>query len=318
MARNRMIRPEFWSDEKIGSLSFMERLLFIGMWNFADDEGLIKANAVYLKGRIFPYDNIETEEIVEALNRFEKLKMIYTYGKNNQKYAWIIKFRVYQRIDKPQNPQHPLPRSENYQSYGEAIYYRDGFICHLCGCETDHKAKKTLPNSNAPSIDHIIPKSKGGDDRPSNLKTACITCNRARGNAEIKKALAKTHGKIAERSKNAPGTLPPKRKEVKRKEVKRKEVKRNRCNSPADPPGPSPGEAGPGDDHAVLKAFLKEHAEPSCPDCKGEGWSYKHSEILKKDVAVQCKCTGDAAMTAEDIKRIREKLKNEAANQKGT
>lgn len=39
MARIRTIKPAFWTDEKIQNLSNDAALLFIGIWNFADDFG---------------------------------------------------------------------------------------------------------------------------------------------------------------------------------------------------------------------------------------------------------------------------------------
>ena len=36
MARNRMIKPEFWSSETLMSISRDARLTFIGIWNFCD------------------------------------------------------------------------------------------------------------------------------------------------------------------------------------------------------------------------------------------------------------------------------------------
>ena len=38
--RRRVIDPAFWSDSKITELSFNARLLYIGLWQYADDEGL--------------------------------------------------------------------------------------------------------------------------------------------------------------------------------------------------------------------------------------------------------------------------------------
>ena len=35
MARNRMIKPEFWEDPKVALLSDKAKLLFIALWNFA-------------------------------------------------------------------------------------------------------------------------------------------------------------------------------------------------------------------------------------------------------------------------------------------
>jgi len=56
MARIRTIKPQFWTDEKIGNLPMGARLLFIGLWNLADDEGIVLWNAAYIKGQLFPYD----------------------------------------------------------------------------------------------------------------------------------------------------------------------------------------------------------------------------------------------------------------------
>jgi 5-methylcytosine-specific restriction endonuclease McrA len=52
------------------------------------------------------------------------------------------------------------------------IHYRDNFKCQYCGA----KAKEL-------TIDHIIPKSKGGDDSWENLVTACKPCNNKKGDS---------------------------------------------------------------------------------------------------------------------------------------
>ncbi len=51
------------------------------------------------------------------------------------------------------------------------ILRRDDNRCHYCG-------KKSLEMT----IDHIIPKSRGGMDSWENLITACIRCNNRKGN----------------------------------------------------------------------------------------------------------------------------------------
>jgi len=37
--RIRSIKPEFWKSETVAALSPLARLLFIGLWNYADREG---------------------------------------------------------------------------------------------------------------------------------------------------------------------------------------------------------------------------------------------------------------------------------------
>ena len=182
MARTRSIKPEFWSDEKVGTLSFMERLLFLGMWNFSDDEGLIKASPLYLKAMVFPYDNMKEKDIESAIQNLSSKQLIFCFLQNNQQYAWIIKFRVYQRIDKPQKPINPAPSIQNTK-YRTAIFKRDNYLCHICGEITEISTNSN--DSNFPTVDHIIPQSKGGNHYPSNLKTACSRCNKRRGNTDL-------------------------------------------------------------------------------------------------------------------------------------
>jgi 5-methylcytosine-specific restriction endonuclease McrA len=60
------------------------------------------------------------------------------------------------------------------------IARRDGCVCMWCGCDL-----AVLDNLGAPaSIEHVIPRSKGGSSRISNLGLACVPCNQARGNDE--------------------------------------------------------------------------------------------------------------------------------------
>ena len=48
------------------------------------------------------------------------------------------------------------------------IYMRDKFRCQYCG------VKKTGGDL---TLDHILPRSRGGDNSPVNIVTACVPCN---------------------------------------------------------------------------------------------------------------------------------------------
>ena len=52
-----------------------------------------------------------------------------------------------------------------------AIYMRDDFTCQFC--------EKSLLKADPRHItlDHLVPRSKGGTNRSDNLVTACLSCN---------------------------------------------------------------------------------------------------------------------------------------------
>jgi 5-methylcytosine-specific restriction endonuclease McrA len=68
------------------------------------------------------------------------------------------------------------------------IYERDGGTCCLCKEKTRFfNSLYDSPFNNGPkagSVDHIVPRSKGGSDDEDNLRWMCRSCNCARGNRE--------------------------------------------------------------------------------------------------------------------------------------
>jgi hypothetical protein len=103
MARNRMIKPEFWEDEKVGELSFGARLLFIGSLNYADDEGYLRWNPEYLQSSIFIYDKLSKNRIKSFMKELEKFKIIEVFETKNHFFVAKIKnFTKHQKISHPQ------------------------------------------------------------------------------------------------------------------------------------------------------------------------------------------------------------------------
>jgi hypothetical protein len=113
MARIRTIKPEFWTDEKVVSLSPLARLLFIGMWNFVDDYGRSEFSPIRLKMQILPADAVEIGgllgEIVEA-------GLITIYSVGDKRFFEVRGFTKHQKVDhrsasKIPPPQPPPPNS---------------------------------------------------------------------------------------------------------------------------------------------------------------------------------------------------------------
>ena len=52
VARKRMIDPNIWQSEDFSKLSTLGKLVFIGLFSLADDEGRGRCNPVYLKSTL--------------------------------------------------------------------------------------------------------------------------------------------------------------------------------------------------------------------------------------------------------------------------
>lgn len=83
-----------------------------------------------------------------------------------------------------------------WAKFGKALAERDGMTCRYCGCPViEPKAAKSIWDrfsnysvrcklmsvAKYATVDHVIPRSKGGTDGLENLVIACPHCNRKKG-----------------------------------------------------------------------------------------------------------------------------------------
>lgn len=67
MSKARLIRPEIWTDAKFVGLDPLARLMFVGMWNFACDNGHLDDNLLELKMRILPADSCDVGALLDEV-----------------------------------------------------------------------------------------------------------------------------------------------------------------------------------------------------------------------------------------------------------
>lgn len=106
MARIRTVKPEFWTDEKIVTMSPLARLLFIGMWNFVDDEGRAAFSPVRIKMQILPGDSCDISALIGELKTND---LITIYIVELKEYYQINGFSKHQKIDKRRPSKIPPP-----------------------------------------------------------------------------------------------------------------------------------------------------------------------------------------------------------------
>ena len=94
-----MISPIIWEDPSFNKLSRDTRLLFIGMFSTADDEGYLRADEGSLKRNIFGFDENITENIKIWTQEIKKtMRSVHFYSVNRELYAHFVKWKEYQSL----------------------------------------------------------------------------------------------------------------------------------------------------------------------------------------------------------------------------
>jgi hypothetical protein len=122
LSRIRSIHPGIWTDDAFMSLSAYARLLFIGIWNEAWDDGVFEWKPLTLKARIFPVDSVD---VVALLDELVKADCVVRF--EGEKTIGVIRnFRLYQRPKKPNSSGLMPPELEQYAGLVRNQFGTDG------------------------------------------------------------------------------------------------------------------------------------------------------------------------------------------------
>lgn len=112
------MKPEWLSDEKLGSLSDSERVLTIGLILMSDDYGRGKANPALVRSTIWPYrDPPESlQRITERLQKLSVIGFIRLYEVDGQHYYEISNWSKHQKISHPGRYMEPCPPEDSGES----------------------------------------------------------------------------------------------------------------------------------------------------------------------------------------------------------
>jgi 5-methylcytosine-specific restriction endonuclease McrA len=89
-------------------------------------------------------------------------------------FVWPHVIRLLQYVRVPKSVQRKISR--------RALFARDGWRCQYCGTEG---GKLTL--------DHVLPRSRGGESSWENVVTSCSPCNLRKGNRTLDEAGMRLH-----------------------------------------------------------------------------------------------------------------------------
>lgn len=112
--RIRTIKPEFWRSEDIKRLPFEDRLLFIGLWSYVDDNGVGIDDPRLIAADLFALEDDPQairEYVREGLARLSRGLQIVRYEAGGKRLLFITNWDKHQKIDRPSKPRYPRPET---------------------------------------------------------------------------------------------------------------------------------------------------------------------------------------------------------------
>lgn len=107
MARIRTIKPGFWTDSKVVALSPFARLLFVGMWNFAEcDMGHLSDDAAAIKRQVLPDDDVDAVALLEEIVESGMVARVQTLS--GRRYLHVVHLGDHQKVDSRWSPRCPV------------------------------------------------------------------------------------------------------------------------------------------------------------------------------------------------------------------
>lgn len=124
MARKRMISPNIWGSLSFSKLSDFAKLVFIGLFSNADDDGKGCADVSMIKSTLFPRDKQRRlTDIENALSEIAQNMSIKFYEIEGDSYYILTAWQKWQTINRPTPSTIPNPpatmgeRGHNTQNY---------------------------------------------------------------------------------------------------------------------------------------------------------------------------------------------------------
>jgi hypothetical protein len=112
VARIRSVKPEYWDDRKLAKRTSRDaRLLYIALWNLADEWSRVNGDPQWIKGQVFSYDDdLDALAVAKLLDELADpaVGAVVPYEADGDPYLFLPKLARHQRLE-PEKVRSRLP-----------------------------------------------------------------------------------------------------------------------------------------------------------------------------------------------------------------
>lgn len=123
--RIRSIKPEFWRSSDVSALDLEDRLLYVGLWSYVDDNGVGLDRLSLITADLFA-DDLERDSpetlarVSRGLSNLFEATRIWRYKAENWPLLYVLNWDKHQRVDKPNKQRFPRPDIDLTRDYRKA------------------------------------------------------------------------------------------------------------------------------------------------------------------------------------------------------
>lgn len=109
MSRIRTIKPEFFTSLTVDSLTLEQRLTFIGLWTYADDDGRCKYDPRLIRAAIWPLSERTPADVDDDIRGLTEASLITHYVVSERSFLAVNGWVEHQRINRKTPSKLPAP-----------------------------------------------------------------------------------------------------------------------------------------------------------------------------------------------------------------
>ncbi len=145
MARSRNIKPGFFTNDDLGEMDPLARLLFAGMWTIADRAGRLEDRPKKIKAEVLPYDNCDADAY---LSQLADRGFILRYEFEGKRYIQILAWKKHQNPHCKEGPSTiPAPSTHTTTTTEEQYKHSASTVLELCDEQPFPERAGLIPDS---------------------------------------------------------------------------------------------------------------------------------------------------------------------------